>query len=46
MFVEYAMNWLKEGCGFVGGCCEIGPEFIKLLSDKIIRSNLNIKNLI
>ena len=46
MFVEYAMKWIESGCGFVGGCCEIGPEFINLLSDKIISSKLNIKNLI
>ena len=46
MFGEYAMNWFKAGCKFVGGCCEIGPEFIKLLNDKIICSKLNIKNLI
>lgn len=46
MFVEYAMKWIESGCGFVGGCCEIGPEFIKLLSDEIIRKKLNIKNLI
>ncbi len=46
MFVEYAMNWFKAGSRFVGGCCEIGPEFIKLLNDKIICSKLNKKNLI
>ena len=39
-------NWFKAGSRFVGGCCEIGPEFIKLLNDKIICSKLNIKNLI
>ncbi len=45
MFVEHAMNWIKAGCRFVGGCCEIGPEFIKLLSEEINCSKLNKKNL-
>ena len=46
MFVKYSMNWLHEGCRFIGGCCEIGPEFIILLKDELINSKLNIKNII
>ena len=46
MFVKYSMDWINAGCRFIGGCCEIGPEFIKLLKNELISSNLNIKNII
>ena len=34
--VEFAMmarSWVSQGAGVVGGCCRIGPEHIRALSD-------------
>ncbi len=41
MFVKYGIDWFNSGCRFVGGCCEIGPNFIKSLNNEIIRLKLN-----
>ncbi len=46
MFVEYGVNWFNSGCTFVGGCCEIGPNFIKSLDNEMTRLKLKRKNII
>ena len=46
MFVEYGINWFNSGCSFIGGCCEIGPDFIKSLNDKMIELKIKKKNII
>ena len=28
-------TWMKLGANIIGGCCQIGPEIIKQISDKI-----------
>ena len=46
MFVEYGINWFNSGSRFVGGCCEIGPNYIKSLNNEIIRLKLKTKSII
>ena len=46
MFVEYSIKWIKSGCKFVGGCCEIGPDFIRLLHNKLLNSSIKVTNLL
>ena len=46
MFVEYSIKWIKSGCKFVGGCCEIGPDFIRLLNNKLLDSSIKVTNLL
>ena len=31
-FVDYARTWIADGASLIGGCCGIGPEFIRALS--------------
>ena len=32
-FLEFAMEWRKLGATIIGGCCGIGPKFIKAVAD-------------
>jgi homocysteine S-methyltransferase len=38
LFLEMAEEWLKCGANIIGGCCRIGTEHIKRLSESIVRS--------
>ena len=31
-YLEKAKNWVKDGAQIIGGCCGVGPDFIKPLS--------------
>ncbi len=33
-FLEFAEEWRNLGATIIGGCCGIGPEFIKAVADK------------
>jgi len=39
-YARYAADWVDAGASIVGGCCEIGPEHIKELS-QWVRSRIN-----
>ncbi len=39
-YARYAADWVDAGASIVGGCCEIGPEHIKELS-QCFRSRIN-----
>lgn len=32
-FVDYSQKWVDEGAAIIGGCCGMGVDFIKALSD-------------
>ncbi len=32
-YLEYSKTWFESGATIIGGCCGIGPEHIKLLSE-------------
>ncbi|MBD3222646.1 homocysteine S-methyltransferase [bacterium] len=32
---EVALGWVARGAGIVGGCCEVGPEHIRVLGDRL-----------
>ncbi len=34
-FVEYAQTWIADGASIVGGCCKVGPEFIRALAQSL-----------
>ncbi len=36
IYTNFALEWVKLGAHFVGGCCGIGPQYIKNLSDRLI----------
>lgn len=34
-YLQYVKSWLAAGASIVGGCCGIGPEHIKAISDAV-----------
>ena len=34
-YAEFAMDWVALGATIVGGCCEVGPEHIKELAQRL-----------
>lgn len=35
-YLKYVQCWIEKGASIVGGCCGIGPEYIKKISDWVI----------
>jgi S-methylmethionine-dependent homocysteine/selenocysteine methylase len=35
-YLDWAQQWVQYGATLIGGCCGIGPEYINLLSDKLV----------
>jgi S-methylmethionine-dependent homocysteine/selenocysteine methylase len=34
-YAEFALRWVDAGAAIVGGCCEVGPEHIAALRDRL-----------
>ena len=34
-YADYAQSWIAAGANIIGGCCGIGPEHIKAISDSV-----------
>lgn len=32
-YLEFAKNWAASGADVIGGCCEVGPDHIRMLAD-------------
>ena len=41
-YLKFVMEWVELGASIVGGCCEVGPEHIKLIANKLIKSGYQI----
>jgi len=39
-YTEFATHWLENGASLVGGCCQVGPEFIKSIHDMMSKRAL------
>ncbi|RST83816.1 homocysteine S-methyltransferase [Aquibium carbonis] len=37
-YASFAMGWVKRGATIVGGCCEVGPEHIARLRDRLVEA--------
>jgi S-methylmethionine-dependent homocysteine/selenocysteine methylase len=35
-YAAFAMGWVERGATIVGGCCEVGPEHIARLRDRLV----------
>lgn len=35
VYADMAMGWVDQGATIVGGCCEIGPDHIRALADRL-----------
>ena len=34
-YADFALGWVRQGAAIVGGCCEVGPEHIARLRDRL-----------
>ncbi len=34
-YAEHAMKWVAQGATIVGGCCEVGPDHIEAIADRL-----------
>lgn len=41
-YADYAMKWVDGGAAIVGGCCEVGPDHISTLSDRLKQAGYSI----
>lgn len=41
-YADHAMGWLDAGLTLVGGCCEVGPDHIKALADRLVAQGHSI----
>jgi S-methylmethionine-dependent homocysteine/selenocysteine methylase len=41
-YAEFAMSWVDTGAGIVGGCCEVGPEHIAVLKDRLLERGFEV----
>ena len=39
-YAAIAMGWVEQGATLVGGCCEVGPEHIALIAQRLKESGL------
>lgn len=45
LYADHAEQWIAQGATIVGGCCEVGPEHIRHLADRLIASGHEITGL-
>jgi S-methylmethionine-dependent homocysteine/selenocysteine methylase len=41
-YAEFALNWVEAGAAIVGGCCEVGPEHIAVLRDRLMQQGFEL----
>ena len=41
-YLKFVMEWVELGASIVGGCCEVGPEHIKLIANKLKNNGYQI----
>ncbi|WP_170383994.1 homocysteine S-methyltransferase family protein [Ruegeria atlantica] len=41
-YADHAMEWVGLGATIVGGCCEVGPDHIKTLADRLLAAGHQI----
>jgi len=34
-YAKFAMHWVEQGANIVGGCCEVGPEHIAAIAERL-----------
>ncbi|CAG1015005.1 MAG: homocysteine S-methyltransferase family protein [Rhizobiaceae bacterium] len=44
-YADFAMGWVERGASIVGGCCEVGPEHIARLRDRLVAAGHTIGGL-
>ena len=41
-YLKFVMEWVELGASIVGGCCEVGPEHIELIANKLKNTGYQI----
>jgi S-methylmethionine-dependent homocysteine/selenocysteine methylase len=41
-YAGFALGWVERGATIVGGCCEVGPEHIARLRDRLVAAGYDI----
>ena len=41
-YLKFVYEWINLGATIVGGCCEVGPEHIKLIAEDLTKSGYQI----
>ncbi len=44
-YADYVLHWIDIGATIVGGCCEVGPDHIRYLANRLAASGHIISNL-
>jgi len=39
-YANFVMQWVEQGASIVGGCCEVGPEHISVIAEKLKAAGL------
>ncbi|MEM9106117.1 MAG: homocysteine S-methyltransferase family protein [Pseudomonadota bacterium] len=45
IYADHAEQWIGQGATIVGGCCEVGPDHIRVLASRLAASGHVITNL-
>jgi S-methylmethionine-dependent homocysteine/selenocysteine methylase len=40
-YAEFASSWIKLGASIIGGCCEVGPEHIHFLDQRLAEEGID-----
>ena len=43
-YAAHAMTWIAMGASIVGGCCEVGPEHIRVLHDQLLANGYELNH--
>lgn len=41
-YADFAMGWIEQGATIIGGCCEVGPDHIRELAQRITEAGHEI----
>lgn len=41
-YADFAQGWASKGAAIVGGCCEVGPEHIAVLRDRLLNDGFEL----
>lgn len=41
-YASYVNQWIDKGASIVGGCCEVGPSYIKYIYDELVLQGYNV----
>ncbi|MDZ7847670.1 MAG: homocysteine S-methyltransferase family protein [Owenweeksia sp.] len=45
VYTSHAMKWVSQGASLVGGCCEVGPSYIRHLHQRLLDAGYKVTNL-